>query len=217
MADGLARGDRTLMVLERSSSNARSRTHLKTMFHRIELSQDRLRLVVDKQSVAKWLTGQDPDLDEQTNQTTPRPVLKRRTRGARKSIASPSHRVDPADHHVLDLPMVTKRRGIESRIVIEGMSIIRKPDRALVDMIAKAHVYLQAFTDGCGLDRKQVAARFNVHPEDVSRLLPLAFLSPKIIDAILQGREPVDLSVRHLARAIDLPIAWSDQAELLSF
>jgi site-specific DNA recombinase len=73
------------------------------------------------------------------------------------------------------------------------------------------------FTNGRGLDRKQVAARFNVHPEDVSRLLPLAFLSPKIVDAILQGRQPVDLSVRHLARAINLPIAWADQAELLSF
>lgn len=30
------------------------------------------------------------------------------------------------------------------------------------------------------------------------------------------GRQPADLSVRHLARAIDLPIAWNDQAELLS-
>jgi hypothetical protein len=187
------------------------------MFHRIELRQDRLRLIVDKRSVATWLTGQDPDLDDQTSQTTTRQVLKRRTRGARRSMASLLHRVDPADHHMLDLPMLIKRRGIESRIVIEGMSIIRKPDRALVDMIAKAHAYRQAFTDGHGLDRKQVAAHFNVHPEDVSRLLPLAFLSPKIVEAILQGRQPVDLSVRHLARAINLPVAWADQAELLSF
>ena len=206
VSDGLGRADRTLMMLERSSSPSVLRTHLKTMFHRIELGQDRLRLIVDKRSIATWLTGQDPDLDDQTSQTTACPTLKRQTRGAPKSIATPLHRVDPSDHQVIDLPMVIKRRGIESRIVMEGMSIIRKPDRALVDMIAKAHVYLQAFTDGCGLDPKQVAARFNVHPEDVSRLLPLAFLSPKIIDAMLQGRQPVDLSVRHLAAPSTFPL-----------
>jgi DNA invertase Pin-like site-specific DNA recombinase len=217
VAHGLARADCTLMMLERSNSPSVLRTLLKTMFHRIKLGQDRLRLIVDKRSVATWLTVGDPDLDDQTSQTITLPALKRRTRGSRKSIATQLHKVDPADHHLIDLPMVIKRRGIESRIVIEGMSIIRKPDRALVDMIAKAHAYLQAFTDGQGLNRKQVAARFNVHPEDVSRLLPLAFLSPKIVDAILQGRQPVDLSVRHLARAINLPISWVDQAELLSF
>jgi hypothetical protein len=82
-------------------------------------------------------------------------------------------------------------------------------------MIAKAHAYLNMLTDGRGFGRKDVAQRFGVHPEDISRLLPLAFLSPRITEAILTGQQPASLSVRHLARHIDLPINWADQAKML--
>jgi len=51
----------------------------------------------------------------------------------------------------------------------------------------------------------------------MSRLLPLAFLSPRIVEAILLGEQPADLSVRHLARSIDLPIGWAEQSWLLGF
>jgi site-specific DNA recombinase len=56
---------------------------------------------------------------------------------------------------------------------------------------------------------------FGVHPEDVSRLLPLAFLSPRIVDAVLPGQQPVDLSVQHLTRNIELPIIRADHAKKL--
>jgi len=82
-------------------------------------------------------------------------------------------------------------------------------------MVARAHAYLEVLTDGQGLGRKDVAKRFGVHPEDVSRMLPLAFLSPHIVETILTGQQPADLSVRHLARHIDLPVNWAEQARLL--
>lgn len=83
-------------------------------------------------------------------------------------------------------------------------------------MVARAHAYLEALTDGQGRGRKEVAKRFGVHPEDVSRVLPLAFLSPRIVEVILTGQQPADLSVRHLARNIELPFVWADQGKLLS-
>lgn len=92
---------------------------------------------------------------------------------------------------------------------------MRRPDRALIDMIARAHAYLDALTDGQGIGRKDVAERFDVHPEDVSRLLPLVFLSPGIVEAILTGRQPADLSVRYLARDTELSMNWADQGKLL--
>ncbi|MCO5060081.1 MAG: hypothetical protein M9905_19860, partial [Rhizobiaceae bacterium] len=63
--------------------------------------------------------------------------------------------------------------------------------------------------------RDVIATLFGVHPEDVSRLLPLAFLSPAIVDAILTGQQPADLAVRDLTRKIDLPMDWTSQHELL--
>ena len=51
---------------------------------------------------------------------------------------------------------------------------------------------------------------------DLSRILPLAFLSPKLTAAILTGRQPPDLTLRKLTRGIELSADWSSQDELLA-
>jgi hypothetical protein len=51
---------------------------------------------------------------------------------------------------------------------------------------------------------------------DVSRCLPLAYLAPDIVEAILQGRQPVELTVLRLKR-IGLPLSWVEQRRLLGF
>ena len=48
-------------------------------------------------------------------------------------------------------------------------------------------------------------------PRYVRDLLPLACLSPRIIDAIVEGRQPAELTVIGLTRRIDLPLLWSAQ------
>ncbi|MBL0374368.1 hypothetical protein JJB09_20340 [Rhizobium sp. KVB221] len=50
---------------------------------------------------------------------------------------------------------------------------------------------------------------------DLSRILPLAFLSPKLTEAILTGRQPADLTLRKLTRGVEVPIEWVKQDELL--
>ncbi|RWC94555.1 MAG: hypothetical protein EOS32_16610 [Mesorhizobium sp.] len=50
---------------------------------------------------------------------------------------------------------------------------------------------------------------------EVSRLLPLAFLSPKIVSKIIAGNQPIELTAHRLSRLSGLPLAWSDQAALL--
>ena len=37
----------------------------------------------------------------------------------------------------------------------------------------------------------------------------------RIVEAILTGQQPADLSVRHLVRDIELPVGWADQSKLL--
>ena len=58
-------------------------------------------------------------------------------------------------------------------------------------------------------DRESVSARY------VSRLLPLAFLAPDILEAILEGRHPADLSTARLTNRLDLPPDWASQRELI--
>jgi hypothetical protein len=49
----------------------------------------------------------------------------------------------------------------------------------------------------------------------VSRLLPLAFLAPDIVERILLGHQPADFSVARLANEFQLPLGWAEQREQL--
>jgi len=52
---------------------------------------------------------------------------------------------------------------------------------------------------------------------DVSRFLPLAFLAPDIVEAILAGRKPVELTFEKLKRLRNMPKSWEEQRQLLGF
>jgi len=43
----------------------------------------------------------------------------------------------------------------------------------------------------------------------------LAFLSPELVEAILQGRQPVELTATRLTE-LDLPLEWTEQRRLLA-
>jgi hypothetical protein len=51
----------------------------------------------------------------------------------------------------------------------------------------------------------------------VSRILPLAFLAPDIVEAILDGRQPPELTAARLKRMRDLPLDWQQQRRYLGF
>lgn len=43
----------------------------------------------------------------------------------------------------------------------------------------------------------------------------LAFLAPKIVEAIAAGSQPLELTAEALAERIDLPLAWTAQEEVV--
>jgi site-specific DNA recombinase len=43
----------------------------------------------------------------------------------------------------------------------------------------------------------------------------LAFLSPQLVEAIVQGRQPIALTATRLTE-LDLPLDWSEQRRLLA-
>jgi site-specific DNA recombinase len=49
------------------------------------------------------------------------------------------------------------------------------------------------------------------------RSLPLAFLAPEILQAILAGKQPLDLTAKGLIRTIYLPLDWQMQKQVLGF
>ncbi|MER8410025.1 recombinase family protein [Mesorhizobium sp. M1342] len=116
----------------------------------------------------------------------------------------------------IECPIGMRRRGVETRIVLtDGPNISRAPDAALIDLLRRAHLYLGQLTDGAGRSLTDVAMLNGTDTSEVSRLLPFAFLSPKIAANIVAGDQPIELTAHRLSRLSDLPLAWADQASLL--
>ena len=117
----------------------------------------------------------------------------------------------------ITVPITLRRRGVEAKIVLEDAPLAApQKDPMLIAMIGKAHLYLEALTDGSGAGYTEVAERLGIHGPDISRILPIAFLAPKITEAILTGRQPADLTIAKLTRMLDLPMNWAEQATLLT-
>ncbi|MGE0665789.1 MAG: recombinase family protein [Sphingomonadales bacterium] len=116
----------------------------------------------------------------------------------------------------LTTPLQLKRRGVEARLVIADTAQTA-PDKALMEVIAQAHCWMQQLVSGKAKTIRDIASRDAVDESDVSRFLPLAFLAPDIVEAILAGKQPSDLTAEKLKRIRSLPHAWDDQRRLLGF
>lgn len=178
---GMAQADGFVSSLSEHEPADRQRATLAMMFRSINLSTSSIRFEVK----AKELVG--ALLDDVADQT-----------------------LSPDDTVTIELPIMLRRRGNGMRIVIDSPYVQPEPDPALVDLIARAHIYLDRLTGLSAMNTTSIAEAFNVDRADVGRILPLAFLSPKMLDAILSGSQPASLTPRHLA-GIELPIGWAEQ------
>tara|TARA_R110000787_G_scaffold248041_9_gene353624 strand:+ start:285 stop:1907 length:1623 start_codon:yes stop_codon:yes gene_type:complete len=112
---------------------------------------------------------------------------------------------------------IIRRRGVEMRLVLSNDNSTGKPDPALIKVLARAHRWFDQIASGRRASLNQVATAEGVSNRYVARLLPLAFLAPDIVEAILDGTQPIDLTAETLTRLPDLPVSWADQRALLGF
>lgn len=118
----------------------------------------------------------------------------------------------------LDFPARFRRRGVEMKLVIsDGRAPPPRPDPNLTAMVARARDWFDKLATGEVSSARDLARRHSVDPGDVSRILPLAFLAPDIVECILDGRQPVGLTASRLLRTRDLPTSWTAQRRELGF
>jgi site-specific DNA recombinase len=113
------------------------------------------------------------------------------------------------------VPMQMKRRGVEMRIVLEGDSNPARVDLPLLKAVARARRWADELKSGNVRSIGELARREGIDGRSVRRRIPLGFLAPRIIEAIAEGRQPVELTVEALTRLIDLPLLWSAQQQTL--
>ena len=118
-----------------------------------------------------------------------------------------------------EIPMRIKRRGVETRLVIEGGGNRSVPtvDAALIKAVVRAHTWFDDLVAGRAESLKAIAKAESLSDRYVSRLMPLAFLAPEIVAAVLAGTQPVDLTAESLINHTDLPLSWTEQNTLLGF
>ena len=88
-----------------------------------------------------------------------------------------------------------------------------KPGRreVLLIAIAKAREWMGDLAHGRVASLAAIARREGKAERHIRLLAPLAFLSPRIVSALLDGAVPADLTVTKLARA--LPSSWAEQEQ----
>ncbi|WP_182422057.1 hypothetical protein [Aureimonas sp. ME7] len=117
----------------------------------------------------------------------------------------------------LHLSVTLTRRGVETKLVLANSSTARspEPDRSLIKALARAHVWWGDLASGRIASIGALAAREGVTDRYVSHVLDLAFLAPRIVDAILTGTQPATLNAKALTLGPDLPLHWQGQVDAL--
>ncbi len=126
---------------------------------------------------------------------------------------------EDADRMTLSVPARFQRVGKETRMIISGIGPNEseaKPDPSLIKLIVKAHrLHEKLMSENLGIG--EIAESQGVHHSYVSRLIRLAFLSPEITEAILDGRQPLGLTAAKLMQVSRLPLEWRAQGQTLGF
>jgi len=118
----------------------------------------------------------------------------------------------------LIVPIQLQRRGVEAKLVMKAAGDRSSPpDLKLVTVLADALRWIDDLAHGQAASVRDLARRNNRDAGEVSRTLPLAFLAPNIVEAIIEGRHPVGLTPRQLKHIGDLPRRWDDQRRRLGF
>ena len=79
----------------------------------------------------------------------------------------------------------------------------------LLYAIAKARSWIDDLVGGRVASFAQIAEREGKVERHIRFLAPLAFVSPRVIEAIVDGSAPADLTSTALAKAA--PYSWTDQ------
>ncbi len=108
-----------------------------------------------------------------------------------------------------------KRPGIEMRMVIEGDVGRSRIDLPLLKAVARARRWSLDLIAGRTTSLGELARKEKVDGRSLRRLIQLGFLSPRIVEAMVEGRQPPEMSVVALTRRVKLAPRWSTQEQSL--
>ena len=140
-------------------------------------------------------------------------------RSALLDVATPLPSASDDETQILSVPIRLRRSGREITMRIDGTDpfATAKPDARLVKLLIRARRFNATLLDSDGAPFAALAKREGVSPSYFTRLVRLSYLAPDITEAILDGRQPRDLTADKLLAHSRLPLGWHEQRTVLGF
>ncbi len=120
----------------------------------------------------------------------------------------------------LSVPVLLRRSGMEIKMLIDGAApdgAPARPDPTLIRLIVRAHAFRDKLLQAGAKHIAEVAVEEKLNPSYLTRVARLSYLAPAIIDAILDGHQPRDLTAAKLLDHSRLPLTWRQQHQALGF
>jgi site-specific DNA recombinase len=173
-----------------------TRAMLMALISRIDLNPDHVEIKLRRHGLVELLHAQSTE---------------RTTQGGK---------FDKASEDILTLTVKARlqRVGREMRMLVENRDHQTLADPGLLRILARAHDINARLMQSTDLTVHAVAEQERVTPGYISRLLRLPLLAPDIVIAIVNGKNPPQLTAKKLMRlALQIPVDWTEQRTLLGF
>src|SRR5215470_12563636 len=151
---------------------ARQRTFLTALIERITVGASRLDIHLRRTRLGALLDMSAPVLPSATEDET----------------------------QIVSVPIALRRSGREIKMLIDGTApfATAKPDARLIKLLIRARRFNAALVGSDGMPFAELVKREGVSPSYFTRLVRLCYLAPDITQAILDGRQPPDLTADKL-------------------
>ena len=109
---------------------------------------------------------------------------------------------------------VVKRGGRKEMQLPEGAAQARKPDNTLVKALARAFRWKRMLESGDFASISELAEKEGIAFTYMARLMRLSLLSPELVDAVMDGHQPANITLANLMDPF--PADWKEQRALWS-
>jgi hypothetical protein len=118
------------------------------------------------------------------------------------------------------VPIAIRRRGGRKLVLapdgadVTAAPVARHVDNAMVKAIARAFRWREMLEDGTHATIAEIAGAEKINESYVGRVLRLTLLAPDIVEAIVDGRQPADVTLAVLIKPF--AVEWTEQRRMNS-
>jgi hypothetical protein len=122
-------------------------------------------------------------------------------------LAAASAAFQDAEDDLMQLTIEARvqRRGRSVRLVVtplEASATALPENRALIELLAQGHRWLEQWLRGEVSSLRAIAKSVGQSERHVSRVMRAAFLAPDLVEAVIQGRQPTQLTLPQVMKQV---------------